>query len=211
MVVYSLTATFLRIRIVAAMKRCGPATSAKAQNVDPSVVFSYPTVASLAAHLASLVSTSVNPTDDDSVNHHLQEMNLMIQRYTADLPKIRIAPGASRPAKETVVITGTTGSLGSLMLARAIVDDRVEKVWAINRAGNGGQTVAERQRASFLEKSLDSSLLENSKVRFVEAQLNVYSLGLDPSLYNEVRGAQNFTPVTSSLIAGPRSSILQRS
>lgn len=165
--------------------------SSKSQDVDPNVVFSHPTVSSLAAYIASLVS---HPDSDmqEPVEEHIHDMNLLLQRYSADFPITHLSSVTSRPEKETVVITGTTGALGSLLLARAIQDPRIQRVWAVNRGSQGNQTIVERQRASFIDKALEPSLLEGDKVRFVEAVLSAHHLGLDESLYNEVCAKEHF-------------------
>lgn len=72
------------------------------------------------------------------------------------------------------------------MLARAIQDERIERIWAVNRRSKGEQSIAERQRASFLDKALDCSLLRSEKVRFVECELSADNMGLDEAFYNEV-------------------------
>lgn len=162
-----------------------PLVSAKSQHIDPNLVFSHPTVISLAAHLASLVSSSGDEVTDP-IEDHIRDMDTLLQRYTAHLPATRFTPATHRPTKENVLITGTTGALGSMMLAKAIQDERVERVWAVNRGSKGGETIVERQRASFGDKGLDASLLTSDKVRFVEAELSQDHLGLEEALYNEV-------------------------
>jgi len=150
------------------------------QHIDQNVVFTYPTLDSLAKHVAKLVR-SPKPTTADTAEEAVAEMEALVHRYTATLPS------GPRFVKETVLLTGSTGALGSQLLAQMLADERVERVWAVNRPSTGA-TSLDRQRESFLDKGLDMDLLEKvgSKLVFVEAELSKEGLGLDKHLYREV-------------------------
>jgi len=125
------------------------------------------------------------------VNASIVAMEGLVKKYTANLPAIPISPRPiSRPPRETVLLTGSTGALGShLLLDLLLAADKVGKIWAVNRAGRTG--IIERQISSFLEKAMDVNLLSNAlkegRLVFVEASLGDDKLGLEETLYHEVR------------------------
>ena len=166
--------------------------SAKSTHIDSSIVFAHSTISSLAAHLAEFATPSTSTTTKSVVEQHIDEMNTLIERYTADLPSsILKSPVTPAPANEIVLITGTTGALGGLMLSRLLENPKVGQIWAVNRGSRGGKTLLDRQRESFVDKELDTGLLERNvregRVEFVEAELSSEKLGLKDELYEKVR------------------------
>lgn len=180
----SLTATFLRNRIIGVLRKSSDATlSAKANDLDADIIFSHPTVLSLARHLSAIVDES-SLDALDPVEQQLHDMTALIEKYTSNIPAValsRLPP----PPRETVLVTGTTGALGSLMLAQLLADERIERVWAVNRPSRG-KSLPERQREAFVEKAIDVALLTQEKLRLVEADLSADNLGLSEPLYDEV-------------------------
>lgn len=116
-------------------------------------------------------------------------MRAMVERYAASIPTRVPLP----TTKQTVLLTGSTGALGSNLLAQMLADERVERIWAVNRHSKV-KSISERQRESFLDKALDIELLklEGGKLVFVEAELSQDRLGLDKHLYDQVRGCTVF-------------------
>lgn len=112
----------------------------------------------------------------------------MINQHTVERP--RAVPTVYKPASEKVVLTGTTGALGSHLLAQLLVNSNVSTVWALNRKSSGGvESTMKRQRASFEEKCLDVGLLESEKLVFVESDLSVQGLCLESEVYGEIRSS----------------------
>jgi thioester reductase-like protein len=83
-----------------------------------------------------------------------------------------------------VVVTGTTGNLGGVLLSMLVQDERVRRVYAINRPSS--RTGADGHAALFEERGLDKSLVASPKVVFLEAQLHHEHLGLGEKVYDEV-------------------------
>lgn len=120
----------------------------------------------------------------------LRDMNALIEKYTSDIPPTPLHD-LEAPHAETVLVTGTTGALGSLMLAELLSDERIERVWAVNRPSKG-KILFERQKEAFVDKALDPLLLEHPKLRLVEADLTQDRLGLSEHQYDEVRSQVEF-------------------
>ncbi|KAF8320371.1 acetyl-CoA synthetase-like protein [Clavulina sp. PMI_390] len=193
----SLTATFLRLRCNNAMQRFPDlSVSSKARLLDADVVFTHPTISSLVQYLISIVSSD-NTSIVDAKNDHVQNMENLVQKYIADLPNgLAMSPPkalndlqneeAGVVHKDSILITGTTGALGSALLKQVIGSSRFERVWALNRPGPPGNSGMQRQQASFSDKGLDLSLLRHEKVRMIDVDASADHLGLSSSDYEEI-------------------------
>ncbi|CAE6436771.1 unnamed protein product [Rhizoctonia solani] len=121
-----------------------------ATKINQQAIFAKPTVRQLAQLVVQLSKNS-NATVD-STAEILQNIRAMIQKYDSGWSR-QIACCLQPVQKEHVVVTGTTGGLGSYLLARLLENDKVERVWAMNRKSNKGNR--NRQTASFEDKLLD--------------------------------------------------------
>ncbi|KAG8684994.1 hypothetical protein FRC09_015020 [Ceratobasidium sp. 395] len=128
-------------------------------------------------------STHAPPVDTSTGT--LKSIHAMIAKYNYGWKSLSeyLNPRAP-PLKERVVVTGTTGALGSYLLAHLLENDRVEKVWAMNRRS---REVEQRQRASFIDKGLDVGLLKSNKLVLVEANLEAEDLGVEAELFDEIK------------------------
>ena len=89
---------------------------------------------------------------------------------------------------ETVIVTGTTGRLGSHLLAQLLARKDVQHVYALNRAtASSTKSLDVRSREAFRMWGLDDSLLNSEKVSFHVANLTQPHLGLEDDVYEEVR------------------------
>ncbi|KAJ6016810.1 NRPS-like enzyme [Penicillium sp. IBT 35674x] len=81
----------------------------------------------------------------------------------------------------TVVLTGSTGELGSYILNTLLQDPSITQIYCLNRSANA----AGRQIASFKKKHLSSTwLTETSRVQFWPSSLGDEYLGLTPEKYS---------------------------
>lgn len=108
----------------------------------------------------------------------------MIQKYDSYSTRKPILLEARTVAQERVLVTGTTGGLGSHLLATLLGNENIETVWALNRGPR--EKVVARQRDAFEDKLLDVGLLESKKLLILGAELEEQSLGLDGPVYQEV-------------------------
>lgn len=150
------------------------------ERLNQQTIFSHPTVAQLAQHLVQLCAGEHVSSVDMliSIRSMIQKYEL---KYTGKPISLQARDGMG---KERVVVTGTTGGLGSHLLAVLLESEKVEKVWALNRKSN--EATMERQKTAFEDKGLDVVLLESKKLVMVQADLENESLSLDKAEYNEV-------------------------
>ncbi|KAJ5992188.1 NRPS-like enzyme [Penicillium sp. IBT 35674x] len=100
----------------------------------------------------------------------------------------RLALSTDQPGQSTVILTGSTGSLGGYLLHQFLKDPKVGKVYCFNRSGNAQS----RQRASFISKGLDPSLLDDpARVEFLTVSFGEAQFGLPDANYNELLGSVN--------------------
>lgn len=192
----SLNATFLRLRILGALRSAKAAVVQKAAlGITQNLIYSYPTIIQLSTFLTSLISGTLDGNTVDSN----AEIKAMITKYTADF-KSPLRPITSEMEESVVLLIGSTGSLGSQILASLLKDARVKKVYAFNRPSPQAHTLSERHRAVFEDRGLDSDLLSSSKLSLVEGQINEKNLGLAENLYTEVRFQPIPVPTSQPII-----------
>lgn len=157
------------------------------ESISQDIVYKHPTIQLLAAHLAELIA----PSGNGSVVDPKAAIEEMIEKYSVGLDgQLLGATSTTRPlAASVVLLTGSTGNLGSPLLASLLQDPRVQRVYAFNRAPSGVQSMFERHIGKFTDWGLDVTLLKSDKVFFVSGDTALPNLGIDSTLYDEVRSA----------------------
>ena len=178
--VYSLSATLLRRRITGALQALATRSEkAKAgiASIDQNTVYSYPTVDRLADYLVSLATG----TDKiDNVKSHVDQIEAMIAQYSKPWPAIH---GSAEPGT-TVLLTGSTGNLGSHILDALLRDPRILRIYAFNRASS--HQPLDRHISRFENNGLDKALLTSEKLTFLEGDASQDNLGVESSVFKQV-------------------------
>jgi hypothetical protein len=154
----------------------------------PNLIFENPTITSLNLWLESKLLSkekTLIPDASEQKNRAERMMN-MVKKYTKDLPIRGSSKRPSVPKPTRVLLTGSTGSLGSYLLELLIKNPQVEKVWALNRF-NLKLSVIERQTNSFRDRGIDITLLESSKLSLLEGDVSQPRFGLSDEFWQEVR------------------------
>ncbi|KAG8683147.1 hypothetical protein FRC09_016263, partial [Ceratobasidium sp. 395] len=158
----SLTATILLRTVKGALHSSSDENiSHIADQLKNQTIFANPTIEQLSTLLVQLIAgDNGNTSRPDTHTSALQSIYSMIAKYDSKWG------GTERPletcrnlSKERVVVTGTTGALGSHLLAQLLENDGVEKVWALNRKS---KDTKEKQISSFKDKLLDIELLNSN-------------------------------------------------
>ncbi|KAJ7496400.1 putative aminoadipate reductase [Mycena latifolia] len=174
----SLSTTFLRLRILAALRTAAdPAVQAAATGVTQNIVYSYPTIMQLSAFLDGLIAGTVDGSTPDPKS----AIEGMLAKYAIDL---RVQP-ADKGA--IVLLTGSSGSLGTQILTSLLKEDKVVKVYVFNRPSAEGIASSERHRVAFENRGLDTTLLASPKLAFVEGHTDQQDLGLAADVFAEIR------------------------
>lgn len=112
-------------------------------------------------------------------------MRYLVTKYSAGFPKHIAQEGVRIPSQETVLVTGTTGGLGTSLLARLVQSTDVAKIYAVNRKSD--TSLIERQKLVLQQRGYDADIVNSPKVVLLEANLSETELGFPKTLYQEVR------------------------
>jgi len=147
-------------------------------------VYAYPTAKQLGAYMSNLAEGKSQDRMDTA--SRVRQMKTLSQRYSANFPIRESATnGVKAGVRSVVLVTGTTGYLGSHLLAQLLESDSFTKVYALNRPSSS--SLVTRQQTSFTKRGLDTGLLEMSKLVLLEGDLNEKLLGLSEEVYNTIQ------------------------
>ncbi|KAJ6457233.1 acetyl-CoA synthetase-like protein [Mycena sanguinolenta] len=173
----SLKATFLRHRIVGALRNSG----AQAQRITQNFVYANPTIEDLANAIAAVVCGDAN-----SSSNNAKVAVEMIAKYSAGFETpLSLPKHSASSAGRVVLLTGSTGGLGSHILENLLSHPAIERVYAFNRQGR--IPVSERQRGAFVDRALDITLLASEKLIYLEGDTAKEDLGLPYEMWTELR------------------------
>lgn len=150
--------------------------------MSPNFLYSSPTIAQLSTAVYGLIDPS-SLSVIDKVEAKVLAINEMIAKYTADFPSHK--PTKSAPTSEVIVLTGSTGGLGTTLLAQLVERESVSKIYAINRK-TSGKSLKARQMASLHDRGYDAEIVESEKVVLLEGDTSAPLLGLSQEVYDEI-------------------------
>lgn len=101
-----------------------------------------------------------------------------LDSYLKDLPK----PVYTFPSI-IVLLTGSTGNIGSHVLASLLNEPRVQRVYTLNRPSS---TAEDRQKATFIDRDLPVRLLGNGKLVQLSGVVTEDNFGLEPAVLDRV-------------------------
>lgn len=179
----SLTVTALRSRILAMLRTiASKIPSLSTVKVPDDVVYTNPTITLLAQTLYGFSEQ----TESKIVNDRERAIKAMVDKYSLDMQSVQPTTTIPLPPLPTVVlITGSTGGLGSEMLAKCLMDEAISRIYVLNRLSKTGSSKA-RHLAIFKDRGLDGMLLQSSKIVFLEGDAGRDWLGLPYETYNGV-------------------------
>ncbi|KAF8215632.1 putative nonribosomal peptide synthetase [Mycena galopus ATCC 62051] len=178
----SLNATFLRHRIVGALKSSGDnSIAAAALKIPQNFVYAHPTIGELSTAIAALVNGDGDGSDDPKAT-----VEKMIAKYSTGFEATPLHESSGSSSRGTVVLlTGSTGGLGSHILEILLSLPSVERVYAFNRKGRS--PMSERQRDAFVDRALDLTLLASDKLVYLEGDTAKEDLGLLSDVWSMFR------------------------
>jgi hypothetical protein len=169
--------------------------------VSTSFVYEYPTIQRMATFLSKAVADP-HSTQDVDLTMRGRELQALVDKYTENFPSRLALNGSAYPDRREKVylVTGTTGSLGSNMLAQLLEAPGVTRVYACNRPSKSA-TLRARQASAFKQRGLNSDLLSSDKLVYVEGDPNAPRFAISDELYGEVSFPPEF-PQLVSLTSG---------
>lgn len=138
-----------------------------------------------ARQLATAIASNSSDGPDDHDNQKVLEQLLATYRdILQEIPRIPITPSTEENGLADVLLTGSTGTLGTSILSALLKNPRIGHVFCLNRSSDGGR---EAQLKHFTSSNLSIGILSH-RVTFLHADLTDPTLGLDEQKYAELRG-----------------------
>lgn len=148
-----------------------------------STIYENPSIEKLALFISGVTKDSGGyalNTDKASA------IEIMIQKYSTGLDVPIAGPKTPIVSNMVVLLTGSTGNLGSHILEALLQDTSVTTVYVLNRPSSGLQSIQERQAERFADKTLDTTLLSSNRLVYLEGETSHHNLGLTTAVYEEV-------------------------
>ncbi|KAH7336688.1 hypothetical protein BKA65DRAFT_563960 [Rhexocercosporidium sp. MPI-PUGE-AT-0058] len=173
------TAGMDSLHVMTAVKHLKAALSdVPSDEINTRLIYANPTVNNLASALKSLSSS--NETKDSPPTRE-QKMQATLQEFVQQLPTSASNYAQTSSERITVMLTGSTGSLGSYLLHTLLSSSKVAKVYCLNRR----EDAAETQAITNAKRGLVSSWDE--RVEFLKANLSQGMLGLKQNDYDRLK------------------------
>ncbi|KAG1744621.1 putative aminoadipate reductase [Suillus paluster] len=184
----SLSATFLRNRILGSLRSSQDHdVQISASRIDQNIIFSNPSIRQLARSVISAVSPRNCPSAVDAKTC----IENMIEKYSVGFGSsakdnsVTLVDGRTQGG-HVVILTGSTGGLGSYLLSSLLQREDVAVVYAFNRPSKDAASIEQRQKSGFDGRGLDVTLLQSEKLVYVTTDTSHDDLGLDKDLYQKI-------------------------
>lgn len=144
----------------------------------PRVIYRNSTPQRLASYIFKTIikGSSGTQSEDEQQQEAMREMH---KKYTQNLIKAKPNRPAPRDENQVVILTGSTGMLGSYLLHLLGCNPRVSKIICLNRAADGGRS---QQVKALADRGLNVGIMD-TKAEFYHADLSKPDLGLGPEVY----------------------------
>ncbi|KAI0799165.1 hypothetical protein GGR55DRAFT_692891 [Xylaria sp. FL0064] len=157
--------------------------SLQAGSLALSTIYHNPSALQLAQSLSrAAAETSTEETDV------ADELLSSYRNQILQIPK-PVTPISSHGQKDTsgidVILTGSTGNLGTSILKALLARDGIGHVFCLNRSADGGRAA---QEIRFSSAGLGAELLDESRVTLLQTDLTHKTLGLSQEMYQSLAG-----------------------
>ncbi|GAM35598.1 hypothetical protein TCE0_017f04050 [Talaromyces pinophilus] len=154
------------------------------RTIQPSTIYLRPTVTALALDLKKQIIEDSNP-ESNRKGEQLSIMSSTLKGYMDKIDQLHFDTETPATAyemnKQVVLLTGSTGSIGSYILNALQQEDRVSHIYCLNRSADS--STLQQERNKFLDSNLPTYFPKNN-VTFLSADLSEStSLGLSKDVY----------------------------
>lgn len=151
----------------------------------PRTIYANPSISQLTQSLTTVLPPPLPISREE-------KMSALVHQYTHSLKRktpTSTLPRATKPKVEghTVILTGSTGTLGTHLLHALLHTPSVMHIYCLNRT----PSAAARQQSTFTSSSLGP--LDHSRITFLTADLSDPALSLPPATYTTL--AQSATTI----------------
>lgn len=146
--------------------------------VTAGLIYSNPNIDKLSRALDHILRP-VAGSQDVSTTEHI--MSQLLEKYKSNLPERPPSKLNIPAAGASVIVTGTTGSLGSYLLDTLLSNASIRRVYCLNRSANARERQIDSNRGRGLTQDLSSD-----RVKFLHADLFNPFLGLCNEDYHDL-------------------------
>jgi len=147
-------------------------------SLSPRAIYQHPTALAMASMLMRALNGQA--PGEDETEGALAEMQQMLDTFTGRVDSLeKNASNKLSPKSRVVILTGSTGSLGSYILDSLVRNSAVDKIVCLNRSGGN----AHKQTKTNQSRGLCEDF---SKVEFLECDVTKRRLGLEDEKYVEL-------------------------
>lgn len=151
------------------------------RKVPANFVYQFPTIQGLSQFLAKMSRAEASDEMTDPKTERRKRLESYVHRFTQNWPVHK----PQRAAKdEVVLLTGSTGGLGSQLLAQLVQIPSISRIYAFNRKSS--RWSYERHLEAFKDRGNDVKLLDSPKIVFVVGDTSEPGFGIDGELLREV-------------------------
>ncbi|KAI1358934.1 male sterility protein-domain-containing protein [Xylaria arbuscula] len=152
-------------------------------NLALSTIYHNPSILQLARSLSRAAKETI--TEETDVAHELLSS---YRNQILQIPK-PVASASSQWPKDTsgidVILTGSTGSLGTSILEALLARRGIGHVFCLNRSADDGRAA---QEIRFSSAGYGADLLNEGRVTFLQTDLTQKTLGLSDEMYQSLAG-----------------------
>lgn len=147
----------------------------RADGMSTQLIYENPTIRKLAKSLHSMTNCIDENGHKPSKRSKHQNLHKIVEDCTIGLPFARaLQPdNVASSGSYSVLLTGSTGSLGSYILGLLSRREHIDTIYCLNRAEDGGRA---QQHRSSTRRGLNTQW---ERVRFVHADLAKHKLGME--------------------------------
>ncbi len=131
----------------------------------------------------ALINAAAGSPTVDTIESLLDIYTPMI---SSTIRNIGASPTPRTQDTGAVLLTGSTGALGSFILAKLIICPEVDVIYCLSRVSGSSKSLLDRHYDIFDRQALDKGLLTSVKVRLLPADLTIADLGLGRNILTEV-------------------------
>ena len=181
------------IRLVRELKRqlkLADDTQLTPRSLSPAVVYSHPSLNELSDHLSKNAKAAPEDldsgyqsadSDETDGSSKLRDMESLLDKYVQSLPVDNQRQRSPVTQGSTVLLTGSTGSLGSYLLNELSNDPSVQHIICLDRSSSA----AEKHTETGPKRGLTP--LDPERVEFLKADLADPQLGVENEVYERLK------------------------
>lgn len=161
-------------------------TSSSVAWIAPRVIFQHSTLAGLSKVLGTFLNDDIAPVEN-SPERCARVMDETVARYVKDFPTRSAQAGEPEAgsqkvsSRQTVAIIGSTGYIGSHLVATLLKNTAISHIYCLNR---GSDISASKNKT--LSKLDDNTAVALEKITFLRVKLGAPRLGLADGQYQEI-------------------------